>query len=65
MIEIHDTVMGMLYRTLDPYEFAKVMDEISLVPVVEGEDPFMTYDFSDGDAILDDVPHPPDTYRWN
>ena len=65
MIDLHDTVLGMLYRTLNPYEFAKVMDDLSLVPEVEGEAPFMTYDFADGDAILDNIPDPPKTYRWN
>ena len=65
MIDLHDTVIGMLYVTLSKDEFAKVMDELSFVPIVEGEAPFMTYDFADGDAILDNIPDPPKTYRLN
>ncbi len=62
---IHATVIDMLHRMLDPEEFQKVIDDISYIPVGENELPFMTLDFADGNAILDDIPDPKESYIWN
>jgi hypothetical protein len=70
MIALHATVMSMLTRMYEEFDLQELLTDMNIafeIALEDGALPYLCLDFTeDGDiAILDDIPDPPDTYRWN